>query len=140
MSRRTKISLSDAFVVQPLRNFIGFIAYTKGVWVIDSVSAPAPVYPKLRVHSTGMHSGSEHKEFFFEDHAVGYFEDQLPSSPGEYRYMPFRGPHLRLVEALASSGSQRCYYMIEGKKQYFIVLKTPSHGVLLVHAHTLDEG
>jgi len=84
-----------------------------------------------------MHSGSEHKEFFFEEHAVGYFEDQLPSSPGQYRYMPFRGPaHLRLVEALASSGSQRCYYVIEGEKRYFTVLRTPSHGVLLVHAHT----
>ena len=84
-----------------------------------------------------MHSGSEHKEFFFEEHAVGYFEDQLPSSPGQYRYMPFRGPgHLRLVEAFASSGSQRCYYVIEGEKRYFTVLKTPSHGVLLVHPHT----
>jgi hypothetical protein len=88
-----------------------------------------------------MHSGSEQNQFFFEDHAVGYFEDQLPSSPGEYRYMPFRGPgHFRLVEALASSGSQRCYYLIEGKKQYFIVLKTSNHGVLLVHAHTHHEG
>ena len=91
---------------------------------------------QLRVHSTRMHSGSGHKEFFFEEHAAGYFEDQLPSSPGQYRYMPFRGPgHLRLVEALASSGSQRCYYVIEGEKHYFIVLKNPSHGVLLVHAH-----
>lgn len=50
--------------------------------------------------------------------------------------MPFRGPgHLRSVEALASSGSQLCYYVIKGEKHYFIVLKNPSHGVLLVHAH-----
>ncbi|HTM38452.1 MAG TPA: hypothetical protein VL156_16995 [Terriglobales bacterium] len=84
-----------------------------------------------------MNSGSEHKQFFFEEQPVGYFEDELPSSPGEYRYLPLRGPgHLRWIEALASSGSQRCYYMIEGKKQYFIVLKAPSHGVVLVHAHT----
>jgi hypothetical protein len=84
-----------------------------------------------------MYPGSEHKRFFFEEHAVGCFEDQLPSSPGQYRYMPSEGPgHLRLVEALASSGSQRCYYVIEGKKHYFIVLNKPSHGVLLVHAHS----
>ena len=84
-----------------------------------------------------MHSGSEHKEFFFEEHAIGFFEDQLPSSPGEYRYMPSGGSgHFRLMEALASSGSQRCYYVIEGEKRYFTVLKTPCHGVLLVHAHT----
>ena len=90
---------------------------------------------QLRVHSTGMHSGSESKEFFFEEQAVGYFEDQLPSTPGQYRYVPFRGfGHLRLVEALAS-GSQRCYYVNEGKKHYFIVLKASSHGILLVHAH-----
>jgi len=83
-----------------------------------------------------MNSGSEHKQFFFEEQPVGYFEDELPSSPGEYRYMPFRGPgHPRLVEALASSGSQHCYYMMEGKKHYFIVLKAPSHGIVLVHAH-----
>ncbi len=83
-----------------------------------------------------MHSGSEQKEFFFEEHVVGLFEDQLPSSPGEYRYMPFRGPgHLRLVEALDCSGSQRCYCVIEGEKHYFTVLKAPSQGVLLVHAH-----
>jgi hypothetical protein len=99
---------------------------------------------QLRVHSTGMHSGSEDKQFFFEEQPAGYFEDELPSSPGEYRYMPLRGPgHLRLVEALASSGSQRCYYLVEGKKQYFIVLKALSDGMVLVHAHphvSVDEG
>jgi hypothetical protein len=87
-----------------------------------------------------MHSGPERKEFFFEEQAVGYFEDQLPSSPGQYRYMPLPGPgHLRLVDALASSGSQHCYYMNEGKKHYFIVLKASSQGNLLVHAHARVE-
>ena len=82
----------------------------------------------------------EHKQFFFEEHAVGYFEDQLPSSPGHYRYMPFRGPgHLHLVKALATSGPQRCYYVIERKRHYFIVLNTASDGILLVHAHTHHE-
>ena len=87
-----------------------------------------------------MPSGSEPKEFFFEEQTAGYFEDQLPSAPGQYRYIPFPGPgHLRLVEALASSGSQHCYYMKEGKKHYFIVLRASSHGILLVHAHTRVE-
>jgi len=80
-----------------------------------------------------MRSGSEHNEFFFEEHPVGYFEDQLPSSPGQYRYMPYRGwGHLRLGQALVSSGSQRCYYVIEGKARYFTVLTIASYGVLQV--------
>ncbi len=70
-----------------------------------------------------MHPKSERNDFFFEDLAVGYFEDQLPSLPGEYRYMPYRGPgHLRFVHALASSGSQRCHYLIQGERRYFTVL------------------
>ena len=79
---------------------------------------------------------SEDKRFYFEEHAVGCFE-QIPSSPGQYRYIPLRGPgHLRLLERLASAGAQRCYYLIDGEKQYFIVITTPTHDVLLVHAHT----
>lgn|SRR5262245_22570771 len=77
------------------------------------------------------------QKFFFEEHAVGCFEDQLPSSPGRYRYLPFDGPgHLHLVKAVASSGPQRCYYLTEGKRHYFIVLNAASEGFLLVHAHT----
>jgi hypothetical protein len=80
-----------------------------------------------------MRSGSEHNEFFFEEHAVGYFEDHCPFSPGQYPYMPFRGlGHFRLVQALASSGSQRCYYVTEGEKHYFTILSIASYGVLQV--------
>jgi len=80
---------------------------------------------------------SEHKQFFFEEHAVGCFEDQLPSSPGQYRYISLRGPgHLRLIERLASTGAQRCHYVLEGEKHYFIVIKAPRQDILLVHAHT----
>ena len=84
-----------------------------------------------------MYCAEEHKEFFFEEQATGCFEDQLPLSSGQYRYMPVDGPgHHHLIKALASSGPQRCYYISEGRRHYFIVLNTASDGVLLVHAHT----
>lgn len=79
---------------------------------------------------------SEDKQFFFEEHAVGCFEGQLPSSPGEYRYVPLDGTaYRRLLEMLASRGPQRCYYVLDGEKQYFVVMKAPNHDALLVHAH-----
>ena len=53
-----------------------------------------------------MQSGPEHIEFFFGSQVVGYFEDQPPSSAGQYRFLPFRGPgHLRLVRELARNGA-----------------------------------
>jgi hypothetical protein len=80
-----------------------------------------------------MASGSENKEFFFEECSVGYFEDQPPHLPGQYRYMPFRGPgHYRLGQALASSGPQRCYYLAAGEKHFFTVERIPSLHVLEV--------
>ena len=78
-----------------------------------------------------LHSGDN--EFFFGEDSVGYFESQSPSSPGEYRYMPFRGlGHFRLVQALASSGSQRGYYFAAGEKRYFTVERISSPHVLVV--------
>lgn len=75
---------------------------------------------------------SEHVEFFFGELVVGYFEDRLPSSPGQYRYTPFRGAgHLRLMQCLPS-GPQRCHYVVGGKKHYFIVERTPNLHVLQV--------
>lgn len=94
-----------------------------------------------REHSPSLAcSAAEHK-FFFEERTVGCFKDQLPSSSGQYRYFPIEGPgYLQFVEALASSGPQRCYYEIEGERRYFIVLNTRSDGTLLIHAHTRDQG
>jgi hypothetical protein len=49
--------------------------------------------------------------------------------------MPFRGlVHLRLVQALASSGPQHCYYIAEGEPRYFVVERIPSLHVLQVSA------
>jgi hypothetical protein len=62
---------------------------------------------------------SQHVEFLFGELVVGYFEDQLPSSPGQYRYMLFRG-----------AGS--CHYVVGGEKHYFIIECTPSLHVLQI--------
>ena len=75
----------------------------------------------------------ERNRFFLATEVVGYFEDQLPSSPGLYQYMPFRGPgHFHLEQALASRGPQRCYYLVEGKAHYFIVERIPKPHTLKV--------
>jgi len=80
-----------------------------------------------------MESHPEHQRFFLGTELAGYFEDQLPTSPGMYRYIPFRGPgHLRLIQALASSGPQRCYYVVEGEPHYFIAKRVSSLHVLQV--------
>jgi hypothetical protein len=75
----------------------------------------------------------DRNRFFLGTEVAGYFEEQLPSAQGLYRYMPFRGPgHLRLVQALASTGPQRCYYIAEGEAHYFIAERVPSLHVLQV--------
>ena len=79
---------------------------------------------------------AEQKQFFFEEQVAGCFEDQLPLSSGQYKYMPLKGlGHQYLIKALASSGPQRCFYVNEGRRHHFMVLSTASDGVLLVHAH-----
>jgi hypothetical protein len=84
-----------------------------------------------------MYCAAELKQFFFGEQPAGCFEDQFPLSSGQYRYKPLDGPgHHRLIKALSSSGPQRCYYLSEGRRHYFMVLSTASDGVLLVHAHT----
>jgi len=78
-----------------------------------------------------MTSASKPTEFFFEEYPVGNFEDPPPPLPGQYRYMPLRGPgHYRLGQALASSGPQRCYYLAAGEKRFFTVARIPSLHVL----------
>jgi hypothetical protein len=80
-----------------------------------------------------MQSGPEHIEFFFGSQVVGYFEDQPPSSAGQYRYLPFRGPgHLCLVRELARKGPQYCHYVANSEKLYFTVARISSLHVLEV--------
>lgn len=74
-----------------------------------------------------MPSHRTNSEFFFEDAVVGYFENELPSAPGRFEYIPYRGyGHYRLGQAL-ESGPQRCYYIVEGEKRYFTVLSAANH-------------
>ena len=82
-----------------------------------------------------MKSDQENIQFFFGSQAVGYFEDQPPSSAGQYRYMPFRGPgHLCLVQELARKGPQYCHYVANGETRYFTVERIPS-----LHMQTADD-
>jgi hypothetical protein len=80
-----------------------------------------------------MQSSPEKIRFFFGNEVVGYFEDQLPLSPGQYHYMPFRGPgHFRLVQELARKGPQYCHYVVDGEARYFTVERIPTLHVLEV--------
>jgi hypothetical protein len=78
-----------------------------------------------------MQSGPENIKFFFGHQVVGYFEDQPPSSAGQYRYVPIRG-HLCLVQELARKGPQYCHYVANGETRYFTVERIPSLHVLEV--------
>jgi len=72
------------------------------------------------------------KTFFFEGNPVGYFsEDQLPATPGRYKYLPYRGPgHYNLGQALSSHGPQRCHYLLNGQLRHFTVISFVSYGLL----------
>jgi hypothetical protein len=79
-----------------------------------------------------MSSEQEAKTFFFEGNPVGYFcADELPTTPGQYQYMPYRGVgHSNLGLALSSRGPQRCHYLVAGERQEFTVKSTVSYGRL----------
>jgi len=80
-----------------------------------------------------MQAGPENVQFFFGHHVVGYFEDEPPSSAGEYRYMPFRGPgHYRLGQDLSCKRPQCCHYVARGESRYFTVTRIPRRYVLEV--------
>jgi len=80
-----------------------------------------------------MQAGPENIQFFFGHQVVGHFEDQLPSSAGEYPYMPFRGPgHLLLMQELDRKGPQYCHYVTNGETRYFTVARIPRLHVLEV--------
>ena len=72
------------------------------------------------------------KTFYFKDQNVGYFEDdELPTKPGHYRYMPYRSAgHYALMGALRFGEPQRCHYVISGTKRHFMILRWVKYGVL----------
>jgi hypothetical protein len=71
------------------------------------------------------------RTLLFKDREAGYFKvDELPSKPGEYRYMPYRSAgHYELIEALRSGEPQRCHYLSDGQKRFFLVLRWVKYGV-----------
>jgi hypothetical protein len=74
------------------------------------------------------------KTFYLEDQhvGVGYFEDEeLPSKPGQYRYMPFRRvEHYNFLRAIGSGKPGRCHFLVGEAKCYFLVLRLLEYGVL----------
>src|SRR5215469_6166325 len=72
------------------------------------------------------------KTFYFKDQNVGYFEDdELPTKPGQYRYMPYRSAgHYALIGASQQGKPQRCHYFVAGGKRYFQVLRWVEYGLL----------
>jgi hypothetical protein len=69
-------------------------------------------------------------EFMFDGMPVGCFE-QMPRSPGRYRYEPYRGPgHYEVQTLRRSGGNPRCYYESGAERVSFTVRDCPEYGVL----------
>ena len=69
-------------------------------------------------------------EFMFDGMPVGCFE-QMPRSPGCYRYEPYRGPgHYEMQTLRRSGGSPRCFYDADDGRVSFTVRDCPKYGVL----------
>jgi len=71
-------------------------------------------------------------QFMLDGIPVGYFEgNDFPSSPGRYRYMPFRGPgHYVMRKQLSAGGRPRCYYDAGDIRVSFAVRDCPEYAVL----------
>lgn len=74
------------------------------------------------------------KDFYFDGMAVGYFRQKdYPTSDGNYRYMPYRGPgHYEMQTTLEREGEARCSYDAGGQHVTFVVRKSPEHDVLVL--------
>jgi hypothetical protein len=71
-------------------------------------------------------------DFLFDGMEVGIFRDaDFPSSPGRYRYEPYRGPgHYEMQTKLRAGEQPRCYYDRDGFRVSFTVSSCPEHGIL----------
>ena len=77
---------------------------------------------------------AERIEFSFQDLVVGYIEG-IPRAGERCGYMPYRGiGHLRLVEAIRSSGAQECSCVVKGERHGFVVCGMPEVGVMEIEA------
>jgi hypothetical protein len=74
------------------------------------------------------------KRFYFDGMAVGHFEqDDYPTTDGQYRYMPYRGPgHYEMQTSLERGDEVRCSYKTRGQHVTFVVRECPEHGALVL--------
>ena len=77
-----------------------------------------------------MGSPAKQTDFMFDGMPVGSFE-QIPQSPGRYRYEPYRSVgHYQMQTLLTSGGSPRCYYDANAERVTFSIRACPEYGVL----------
>ncbi len=74
------------------------------------------------------------KRFYFDGMAVGYFEQHdYPTTDGQYRYTPYRGPgHYEMQRSLERGGEVRCSYNTRGQHVTFAVRECPEYGALVL--------
>ncbi len=73
-------------------------------------------------------------EFFFEENAVGIFEDfKYPSKDGEYQYEPYRGPgHYEMWKTIKKRGFANCFYANDSEIVFFNVESAEQYGKLVL--------
>jgi hypothetical protein len=74
-------------------------------------------------------------DFCCDGLVAGYFIDMAtyPTTPGRYRYVPYRGPgHLRLRQQFASAGFARCSWSAPDQQVAFVARSGGEYGFLLI--------
>jgi hypothetical protein len=72
--------------------------------------------------------------FYFERMPVGRFvQSDYPTTDGQYRYMPYRGPgHYEMQTSLRRGDEVRCAYDAGGQHVTFAVRECPEYGALVL--------
>jgi hypothetical protein len=80
--------------------------------------------------------------FYLNTQPVGCFSsDGVPTTDGEYKYMPYRGPgHYDLGVHLKTSRTPRCYYKEGTRRVEFSVAAHVGYGVLKLKDFEIVEG
>jgi hypothetical protein len=72
-------------------------------------------------------------DFFFQGSEVGYFMDltDYPTTPGSYRYMPYRSlAHYLFGEACQRDRSARCAFTTSAGEMAFMARIGPNYGII----------
>ena len=80
----------------------------------------------------GMDRTGTSLEFFYQEMAVGVFaEPVFSTTPGRYRYEPYRGlGHYEMKSALQRGERPTCSFRAGGGLVSFVVVECPEYGVL----------